>query len=780
MSVKIFLSTVSDEFRDYRDQLRSDLTRHNVEVKVQEDFKDYGVVTLDKLDVYIRSCDAVVHLVGNMTGSDAQPASTTSIITKYPDIADKLPPLREALDKGLVISYTQWEAWLALYHGKVLLIAKAENGAPRGPNYSPTVTSRAAQETHLQRLRAVERYPGFTFTSPDNLAKQIVLTTILDLLATDKRGHIPREARGFPYSSLIAVLFILLLTPPAADQLAKTLGVSLAAPISLLSAVSGLTLALIFWRYLGILGAGAEAPGSLERQAYDALRASLPIGGLPALLYSRWLTRFLDAVDGFLGDAGMAYPTLFPRAFGLRTPAPLWTAAAFDRCLLLALIYPIGTILLMWAVSGHVGPAEAALHLKSDLPGWQRGFAVAIVAILVLAVLRAARLKGWVSTVWFVIAMMATLLANYVAFDISAIENTIIGGMTIAGMIVLAVARLVALGEIEPSVYVGFDTRYIGTGALSVVGGVVLTIAVAIDGSFAFRDLVGDLGLLAATAAIAVSRDVAMKHRRYGIFLALLFPAMIVVCLGAAHLLASLDNWGTAGPWLLFFGLLTLMNAPFDWASLGLTRALLRRGLELGGWLPYLLAIADAILAAGIVVLLMLAMVIAVQTFDHLAEHGGGAPVLALDPFFTGIAEHPAAPEYWWIYALLLSTMISSFAQSLYRRHRVDAHGAGAAVTVAAIHTRRSGRARFRSRLGRLHPYGAGHSRRYPGRHGAGASGRGPYRLCHALAWHRSARSRPLRCRSGPADAGVAVIRRAVRLSAAPAPSAATRLPRRR
>src|SRR5271166_6563708 len=42
MAAKIFLSTVSDEFRAYRDQLRSELTRHNVEVKVQEDFKDLG------------------------------------------------------------------------------------------------------------------------------------------------------------------------------------------------------------------------------------------------------------------------------------------------------------------------------------------------------------------------------------------------------------------------------------------------------------------------------------------------------------------------------------------------------------------------------------------------------------------------------------------------------------------------------------------------------------------------------------------------------------------
>jgi hypothetical protein len=77
------------------------------------------------------------------------------------------------------------------------------------------------------------------------------------------------------------------------------------------------------------------------------LRKSLAEGGKPALIYAQWLTKFLDAVDRFFGDAGMADRTLFPRAFGLKTPAPLWTAPAFDRCLLLALIYPIATILII-------------------------------------------------------------------------------------------------------------------------------------------------------------------------------------------------------------------------------------------------------------------------------------------------------------------------------------------------------------------------------------------------------------------------------------------------
>src|SRR5215475_12194928 len=121
MPVRIFLSTVSDEFRDYRDQLRHDLTRPNVEVKVQEDFKDSATVTLDKLDLYITHCDAVVHLVDDMTGADAGPESTRAMLAKYPQLPVRLPPLRQPLAEGRAISYTQWEAWLALYHGKRLV-----------------------------------------------------------------------------------------------------------------------------------------------------------------------------------------------------------------------------------------------------------------------------------------------------------------------------------------------------------------------------------------------------------------------------------------------------------------------------------------------------------------------------------------------------------------------------------------------------------------------------------------------------------------------------------
>jgi hypothetical protein len=123
-----------------------------------------------------------VHLVGDMTGSDPGEQALRALLRTHPDLADKLPPLGEALRNSAAVSYTQWEAWLALYHNKRLLVAKAGASAERGPAYAPTGASRASQAAHLARLKAVDHYPGCTFTSLADLAKHIAYTAILDLL----------------------------------------------------------------------------------------------------------------------------------------------------------------------------------------------------------------------------------------------------------------------------------------------------------------------------------------------------------------------------------------------------------------------------------------------------------------------------------------------------------------------------------------------------------------------------------------------------------------------
>jgi hypothetical protein len=125
----------------------------------------------------------------------------------------------------------------------------------------------------------------------------------------------------------------------------------LSSGLTIAGAVCAFVFTLMYQRYLGVLAAGVEPEGTLEREAYDKLRDSLATENLAARLYKRWLNKLLDKVDRFFGDAEMADRTLFPHAFGLQTPWPLWTAPSFDRCLLLALLYPIAAIYLIWVMS---------------------------------------------------------------------------------------------------------------------------------------------------------------------------------------------------------------------------------------------------------------------------------------------------------------------------------------------------------------------------------------------------------------------------------------------
>jgi tetratricopeptide (TPR) repeat protein len=151
---------------------------------VQEDFIATGTETLDKLDGYILQCDAVIHLVGDMTGALAQAPSVAVIRQRYPDFDKRLPPLAPFLQTdGPPLSYTQWEAWLALYHGKTLIIAAPQEGAPRDERYVVDEQQRAAQQDHLERLASVERYPEIRFANADRLAVDMLRSRLQEILA---------------------------------------------------------------------------------------------------------------------------------------------------------------------------------------------------------------------------------------------------------------------------------------------------------------------------------------------------------------------------------------------------------------------------------------------------------------------------------------------------------------------------------------------------------------------------------------------------------------------
>lgn len=198
--VQLFISCVSNEFRSYREALRKGLTRHNVTIQVQEDFIACGVPTLDKLNTYVAGCDAVIHLIGDMTGAMAMAPSVEAIKALCPDLAKRVPWLATAIDGGVpALSYTQWEAYLALYHRKRLLIAVPTSTAPREKTATSEAPQIAAQDAHLKMLAGLERFPEITFATADKLVNG-VLNALVDILNSESEAK--AKPINLPYPSI--------------------------------------------------------------------------------------------------------------------------------------------------------------------------------------------------------------------------------------------------------------------------------------------------------------------------------------------------------------------------------------------------------------------------------------------------------------------------------------------------------------------------------------------------------------------------------------------------
>jgi len=117
-------------------------------------------------------CDAVIHLIGQQTSATARPRvnppSTTSL-QRHSDFG-VIVGLKE--DELRTLSYTQWQAWLALYHRKtkrpdlrLIIVAKPTAAfAPDDP--ADVITAAQQQESqhwHEKELQKRGRYSEIDF-----------------------------------------------------------------------------------------------------------------------------------------------------------------------------------------------------------------------------------------------------------------------------------------------------------------------------------------------------------------------------------------------------------------------------------------------------------------------------------------------------------------------------------------------------------------------------------------------------------------------------------------
>ncbi len=164
---------------------------------MQEDFGVGGGLTLQKLDDYIKVCHGVVHLIGKATGAAPEPVAVQALLTQYPDFADKLPPLATQLQRpDLGFSYTQWEAYLAIYHNRRIFIYRPKDfdnsdcECPREDRFVHDARQEKSQQEHYRRICELGRDRG-QFVNPERLSSAVLRDLVEILPRLEDRIEVP-------------------------------------------------------------------------------------------------------------------------------------------------------------------------------------------------------------------------------------------------------------------------------------------------------------------------------------------------------------------------------------------------------------------------------------------------------------------------------------------------------------------------------------------------------------------------------------------------------------
>ena len=243
-----------------------------------------------------------------------------------------------------------------------------------------------------------------------------------------------------------------------------------------------------------------------------------------------------------------------------------------------------------------------------------------------------------------VILATGILLLGLIFADGFAVPRNV----AVAGTVAFAGAVAFAFAGAGAGAFSGaFAGAFAGVGAIAGVDAFTGTIAVAVAGVVAVCGVVAVAGAVAVavtTEEVRSSRPMARRLLYCGVLVALVIVAIKMP-----------DDFGAgrrslAVFFMLTFCLLPLVNAVFDFASVGLTRYLLRLGLEQkrAAWR----AVLDGL--GGIAIFFALGCtLIAFVTFVVPAD---GVPIVDLTQLFADMRRAPG--DYIWLMVTLFSTLI--------------------------------------------------------------------------------------------------------------------------
>lgn len=450
--------------------------------------------------------------------------------------------------------------------------------------------------------------------------------------------------------------------------------------------------------------------------------------GIYGSIYHNITKIFLKKIALFIGDSHkFSYQkknkynknNLIERMFGFNP----WSVESYQFSLVIAFFYPFALFIVFWMLGsdGHLGSTPFMRQTTGDYSRW---ISIALLLLLTLTpslVLRSSfRIGIKVSLISLIIFMTIimnndgswkTLLENTI--NLFAVGSIIFSSIAISGQITSSLINrnfnkfdkgvfLLAL-VVSLSFSIGFAIIYsYNDMILAVIPLVVLAITLSVASINAISTSTTIMTSIAITLAVAFTGsgnginkgdDAYDVIKSNGIIAFGIFSIMgIFYTINHAiykHLRKSKNSW-LVHYWLLyslfllgfiimifalgqikddwikllfFLLILPLINTPFDWLSLGTTRGLLHAIVSKhhSTLTTLLWAALDIILA-----LILLFSLTSVGIFTlALGNTISGKELFEINMVLGRIESDPSNQDNWWIYAMLLTTLIPTFIHFL-------------------------------------------------------------------------------------------------------------------
>lgn len=377
-----------------------------------------------------------------------------------------------------------------------------------------------------------------------------------------------------------------------------------------------------------------------EREDYVVWRQKLSQGGTIEKLYSAMLARGLDAADRFFGDP-------IDSKIGR---VPFWGGHALDRCYFIAAIYPAATLFLIWHLTGSTGALETVFGLPPETERWQRilsGISLVLFAVAINRLVNS--IVHFRSVVKVILRLFVTIASVALVFSFSFASPVLV--MALIGVLFFAFGNLFLSGYF--ALMCGLSLASLWP-TYNIVGGedstLLLILSAVITMMMSFIIVVG-LNILYNTL-----------ERRLSLLFGILFGLLISIIAVALIYISSNVNdiVSNENYFILYYFLcaIPLINALFDWVSIGMTRFFLRIGQKLGGLWPIGLSLADLVTATLFLAALTMSLVAIISALNWAS----GSAVIDIGELLSRYRSNPGDPRLIWVYVLVVTTYLPSIA----------------------------------------------------------------------------------------------------------------------